>query len=172
MNSGPPQLKLRKPEKLSNLELASQRLKIADFQWQFNSKTMNSRPPEPKLWKPEVLSCLAANSTMLFLTHGIHRLPYSPFAYILCQDNIAYKSWHEKSKRRIMIVTQSLKQSLHALLLTQPVKDVCACVEVQDEELQLLQAQAQGFKQCQCLHVLPNIWWTKTCWKNHGRHND
>ena len=126
MNSGPPRPKLRKPEKLSNLDLASQRLKIADFQQNFNSKTMNSGPPEPKLRKPEVPSCLAANSTMLFLTHGIHRLPYSPFAYIQCQDSIAYKSWHEKSKRRIMIVTQSLKQSLHVLLLTQPVKDVCA----------------------------------------------
>ena len=44
-----------------------------------------------------------------------------------------------------MIVTQSLKQSLHVLLLTQPVKDVCACVEVQDEALQLLQAQAPVF---------------------------
>ena len=118
---------------------------------------MNSWHPEPKLRKPEVPSCLAANSTMLFLTHGIHRLPYSPFAYILCQDSIAHKSWHEKSKKRIMIVLRSLKQSLHVLLLTQPVKDVCACVEVQDEALQLLQAQAQGFKQCHCLHVLPII---------------
>ena len=112
---------------------------------------MNSGPPEPKLRKPKVPSCLVANFSLLFLTHGIHRLPYSPFAYILCQDSIAYKSWHEKSKRRIMIVTQSLKQSLHVLLLTQPVKDVCACVEVQDEALQLLQARILfAFFACMC----------------------
>ena len=36
-------------------------------------------------------------------------------------------------------------KSLPVLLLTQPVKDVCACIEVQDEALQLLQAQAQVF---------------------------